>query len=87
MEGTAPSFDTVSKEQRAMTKEQRMKYASQRLSARVLQIHKDDEGATRSLGVTPRTPLRLGGRRRMRSWAVQPLALRLSVRLRSETSS
>ena len=40
----------MSKEQRDMTKEQRMKYASQRLSARVLKMEKDDEGDEESGG-------------------------------------
>ena len=42
--GCGAEFDTVTKEQRAMTKEDRMKYASQRLSTRVLQMPKDEEG-------------------------------------------
>ena len=37
--GTCGSeFDQVSKEQRAMTKDQKLKYASQRLSTRVLSV-------------------------------------------------
>ncbi|EJK61780.1 hypothetical protein THAOC_17670 [Thalassiosira oceanica] len=43
-------FDAVNKEQRAMTKEQRMNYASQRLSARVLQIPKGDSNNEESGG-------------------------------------
>ena len=36
-------FDAVSKEQKAMTKAEKLKYASSRLSTRMLEIPKDDD--------------------------------------------
>jgi len=48
--GCGTEFDSVNQEQKTMTKEQRMKYASQRLSTRALQIPKDDEGDEESGG-------------------------------------
>ena len=36
-------FETANKEQKAMTKDEKLKYASQRLSMRVLSVPKDDE--------------------------------------------